>query len=150
MLKFGRNKVLAFDFAEALTFEGDSGPYLQYSTVRVENIFRKMRDRNVSSGLDELANLGSGEIADDMWELVRMSAETESVVRRSVDSLELSTLTRHALDLCQKFNSFYHKFPILSEEDADERRRRAACAEIFRQTMHRLLGLMGIAVPARM
>ena len=150
MLKYGRNKVLAFDFSEALAFEGDSGPYLQYSTVRVENIFRKMAERGVESGLGDPENLREGEIADDMWELVRMSAETESVVRRSVDSLELSTLTRHALELCQKFNSFYHKFPILSEDDLAERRRRAACAEVFRQSMHRLLGLMGIPLPSRM
>lgn len=149
MLKYGRNKVLAFDFAEALTFEGDSGPYLQYSTVRVENIFRKMKERGIESGL-ESADLGSGEIADEMWELVRMSADTVSVVRRSVDSLELSTVTRHALELCQKFNSFYHKFPIMTEEDAGERARRAACAEIFRVTMHRVMDLMGISVPSRM
>jgi arginyl-tRNA synthetase len=149
MLKYGRNKVLAFDFAEALAFEGDSGPYLQYSTVRVENIFRKMADRGVSSGLEGDATI-SGDVADDMWELVRMSADTAAVVRRSVDSLELSTLTRHALDLCQKFNSFYHKFPILSEEDDAERRKRAACAQVFRETMWRVLGLMGIAVPSRM
>jgi arginyl-tRNA synthetase len=149
MLKYGRNKVLAFDFSEALAFEGDSGPYLQYSTVRVANIFRKMADRGVATGLDSETSI-TGEVPDDMWELVRMSADTAAVVRRSVDSLELSTLARHALELCQKFNSFYHKFPIMTEEDAAERRKRAACADVFRQTMQRVLDLMGIAVPSRM
>jgi arginyl-tRNA synthetase len=78
MLKFGRNKVIAFDFDEALTFEGDSGPYLQYSTVRVKNIFRRMAERGVDARLDDASldalTLHAG-INDDMWELVRLSAE---------------------------------------------------------------------------
>jgi arginyl-tRNA synthetase len=153
MLKYGRTKVIAFDFREALAFEGDTGPYLQYSTVRVENIFRKMADRGVSTMLApvDLDNLTiGGELPDEMWEIVRLSADTASVVRRATDALELSTLTHHAFDLAQKFNSFYHKYPILNEKDADERQRRAACAEVFRITMRRILDLLGIQVPARM
>ncbi|MEO8216300.1 MAG: arginine--tRNA ligase [Acidobacteriota bacterium] len=153
MLKFGRNKVIAFDFNEALTFEGDSGPYLQYSTVRVENIFRKLSERNVESMLDRssIDSLTIGEeMEDELWEIVRMSAETPAVIRRSVESLELSMITHHALEMAQKFNSFYHKFPILNEKDPALRQQRAACAEVFRQTMQGLLGLIGIPVPARM
>jgi len=153
MLKFGRNKVIAFDFKEALAFEGDSGPYLQYSIVRAENIFKKMKERGVSTGLDDTEidqlTIGGG-LDDDMWEIVRMSAETQSVIERSVDSLEFSTLTHHAFELCQRFNSFYHKYPILNEERTDERRRRAATAETFRQTMHGVCELLGIPVPERM
>ena len=153
MLKYGRNKVIAFDFKEALTFEGDSGPYLQYSTVRVENIFRKMADRGVdarlgSESIDEIAAVEG--IPDDMWEIVRSCAETTSMVRRAVEALELSTLTHHAFELAQKFNSFYHKYPILNEPDPSERQKRAACAEVFRQTMRQILVLLGIPVPDRM
>ncbi|HEY5610688.1 MAG TPA: arginine--tRNA ligase, partial [Thermoanaerobaculia bacterium] len=150
MLNFGRNKVIAFDFAQALTFEGDSGPYLQYATVRAENIFRKMRERNVDARLDEPSldalTIG-GEIADDLWEIVRMSAETAGVIRRAVEALELSLLTRHAFEIAQRFNSFYHKYPILNEKDEAERQRRAACAEIFRQSVHGILALLGIPIP---
>ncbi|HVR44950.1 MAG TPA: arginine--tRNA ligase [Thermoanaerobaculia bacterium] len=153
MLKYGRNKVIAFDFREALTFEGDSGPYLQYSIVRVENIFRKMADRGVearldAASLDELAVAGA--IEDDIWEIVRGSAETTAVVRRAVETLELSTLTHHAFELGQKFNSFYHKYPILNEADPRERQKRAACAEVFRGTMRGILALLGIPGPERM
>jgi arginyl-tRNA synthetase len=153
MLKYGRNKVIAFDFSEALTFEGDSGPYLQYSTVRVNNIFNKMRERDVDPMIDDdsLDRLMITEgISDDMWELVRASAELPSHVRRAVDSLELSVITHALLDLAQKFNSFYHKYPILNEKDPAERQRRAVCAEVFRQTMRATLGLLGIPVPERM
>jgi arginyl-tRNA synthetase len=153
MLKYGRNKVIAFDFAEALTFEGDSGPYLQYSTVRVQNIFRKMKERGVDALLDDASldalTLREG-ITDEMWELVRRSAEMPSSVRRAVDALELSTITHDLFELAQKFNSFYHKYPILNEKDDAERQRRAVCAEVFRRTMVAALGLLGIPVPERM
>src|SRR3954452_10144131 len=153
MLKYGRNKVIAFDFNEALTFEGDSGPYLQYSTVRVENIFRKMAERGVESKLDptslDALTLNEG-LTDEMWELVRLSAELPSAIRRATDALELSIITHDLFVLAQKFNSFYHKYPILNEKDAAERQRRAVCAEVFRQTMRAALGLLGIPVPERM
>jgi arginyl-tRNA synthetase len=153
MLKYGRNKVIAFDFNEALTFEGDSGPYLQYSTVRVENIFRKMAERGVESKLDptslDALTLNEG-LTDEMWELVRLSAELPSAIRRATEALELSIITHDLFVLAQKFNSFYHKYPILNEKDPAERQRRAVCAEVFRQTMRATLGLLGIPVPERM
>ena len=153
MLRFGRNKVIAFDFDEALRFEGDSGPYLQYSTVRVQNIFRKMAERGVDARIDERAvddlTLNQG-LTDDMWELVRLSAELPAAIRRAVDSLELSVVTQYLLDLAQKFNSFYHKYPILNEKDPSERQRRAVCAEVFRRTMVGAMDLLGIPVPERM
>jgi arginyl-tRNA synthetase len=153
MLKFGRNKIIAFDFNEALTFEGDSGPYLQYSTVRVLNIFRKMKERGVDPRIDDASldalTLNEG-LSDEMWELVRRSADLPDAIRRAVDSLELSVITHELFELSQKFNSFYHKYPILNEPDPAERQRRAACAEVFRRTMIASLDLMGIPVPERM
>jgi arginyl-tRNA synthetase len=153
MLRFGRNKVIAFDIDEALRFEGDSGPYLQYSTVRVQNIFRKMKERGVDpriegDSVDDLT-LNQG-LTDEMWELVKLSAELPGAIRRAVDSLELSVVTQYLLEMAQKFNSFYHKYPILNEKDAAERQRRAVCAEVFRLTMVRALALLGIPVPERM
>ena len=153
MLRFGRNKVIAFDLNEALKFEGDSGPYLQYSTVRVQNIFRKMRERGVDPMLDERKvddlTLNQG-LTDEMWELVRLSAELPAAIRRAVEGLEMSVATQYLLDLAQKFNSFYHKYPILNEKDDAERQRRAVCAEVFRKTMVGALDLLGIPVPDRM
>jgi arginyl-tRNA synthetase len=153
MLKYSRNKVIAFDFNEALAFEGDSGPYLQYSTVRVENIFRKMAERGVDARLDDASldelTLTEG-LTDEMWELVRLSAELPAAIRRATDALELSIITHDLFVLAQKFNSFYHKYPILNEKDPAERQRRAVCAEVFRKTMTATLDLLGIPVPERM
>jgi arginyl-tRNA synthetase len=153
MLRFGRNKVIAFDFDEALRFEGDSGPYLQYSTVRVQNIFRKMKERGVDPRIDDRAvddlTLNQG-LTDEMWELVKLSAELPAAIRRAVDSLELSIVTQYLIEVAQKFNSFYHKYPILNEKDPAERQRRAVCAEVFRRTMVGAMALLGIPVPERM
>jgi len=153
MLKYGRNKVIAFDFNEALAFEGDSGPYLVNSTVRAKSIFRKMAEEGIDAMISDDAvdrlTLSEG-INDDMWELVRMSAGLPASIRRAVDGLELSIITHDLLELAQKFNSFYHKYPIKNEKDDAERQRRAVCAEVFRRTMVAGLELLGIAVPERM
>jgi arginyl-tRNA synthetase len=153
MLKFGRNRVIAFDFNEALTFEGDSGPYLQYSIVRVTRIFEKLAEAGVDPMIGDEAlerlTLSQG-LNDDMWEIVRLSAELPAAILRAVDGLELSVATQYLLDLAQRFNSFYNRYPILAEKDEAERQRRAACAEIFRRTMVGALDLLGIPIPERM
>jgi len=97
----------------------------------------------------EALTLNEG-LSDEMWELVRRSADLPAAIRRAVDSLELSVITHELFELSQKFNSFYHKYSILNEPDPAERQRRAVCAEVFRRTMVASLDLMGIPVPERM
>ena len=151
LLKFGRNKVIAFDFDEAVNFEGDTGPYLQYSLVRAGNIFRKLEEKGLSSEVDGEALRGLSEAGeDDLWALVLDAASTPDVAERAVESLEPSTLARHAFSLAQAFNHFYHRHPIAQEEDAALRNRRLAVARIFAREMANLLDLLGIPEPARM
>jgi arginyl-tRNA synthetase len=145
LLKFGRNKVIAFDFDEALNFEGDTGPYLQYSLVRAENIFRKLVERGIAE-----EPTGAGEFEDDLWALVLDAASLAEIAGRAIESLEISTLARHGFLLAQSFNQFYHRHPIAGEPDAPLRNRRLAVARIFRREMSRLLGLLGIPEPGRM
>ena len=144
LLKFGRNKVIAFDFDEALNFEGDTGPYLQYSLVRAGKIFRKLEEKGVAAGQP------SGEWEDDVWSLLLDAASLPEMASRSVESFEPSTLARHAFALAQSFNQFYHRNPILQEPDEATRNRRIATAKIFQREMARALDLLGIPEPARM
>jgi len=148
LLKFGRNKVIAFDFDEALNFEGDTGPYLQYSLVRAGNIFKKLQERGIPEP-DGLAGQ-AGDWEDDLWALVLDASSLSEVAERAVEGLEPSTLARHAFSLAQAFNQFYHRHPIVSEADASIRNRRLAVARIFRREMSRLLELLGIPEPGRM
>ena len=149
LLKFGRNKVIAFDFDEAVNFEGDTGPYLQYSLVRAGNIFRKLAERKISAEVSA-EDLAGVEWEDDLWTVLLEAASTPEVAERAVAALEPSTLARHAFGLAQAFNQFYHRHPIAQEPDAALRNRRLAVARIFAREMARLLGLLGIPEPGRM
>ena len=160
MLKFSRGKLIVFDMEEALSFEGETGPYLQYAVVRANNIFNKLRERDgldeaaVVAGLEQIRTdeLTSGDDAGghDLWALVFEAARLDDIVEQTVRALEFSILAKYVFGLAQLFNGFYHRFPILNEEDADRRRWRAAGVAYFRSQMTRALDLMGIDVPGRM
>jgi arginyl-tRNA synthetase len=158
MVKYSRTKIIAFDIDEALAFEGESGPYLQYAVVRAQNIFAKLRDRD---GLDEagvfakLGGLAPAELAGeggshDLWALILEASRLDEIVEQVVRTLEFSVLAKYAFGLAQMFNGFYHRYPILNEEQADARMWRAAGVAYFRVQLTRALDLMGIAVPPRM
>jgi arginyl-tRNA synthetase len=158
MIKYSRTKVIAFDIDEALSFEGESGPYLQYAVVRANNIFQKLDDRQGLSEPDLLATLPAsrpdallGADGDhDLWNLVLEAARLDDIVEQVVRSLEFAVLAKYAFGLAQMFNGFYHKAPILNEDREDVRRWRAAGVAYFRQQLARALDLMGISVPPRM
>ena len=153
MARQSRNRVLAFDFAEALAFEGDTGPYLQYSAVRAKKIFRKLEERRGEGPIDseEIAALAGVEISDDLWNLVLQCARRQEVVTLAVDNLEFSLLAQHTLDLAQLFHRLYHAHPVVPEEDADKRRLRRAVFTLFAREMDILLEeLLGIPVPEEM
>ena len=164
MLKFSRGKLIVFDIEEALSFEGETGPYLQYSAVRASNILRKLQEREGLSEADVIASLGRFEPeelipgdppdgtkdAHDLWNLVFEASRLDDVVEQVVRSLEFSVLAKYAFGLAQVFNAFYHRYPILNEEDAARKRWRAAGVVYFRAQIARALDLMGIEVPSRM
>ena len=158
MIKYSRTKVIAFDIDEALSFEGESGPYLQYAVVRANNIFQKLQARDGLSERDVLSTLAATSPAallgadDDheLWNLVLEAARLDDVVEQVVRSLEFAVLAKYGFGLAQMFNAFYHRASILNEERQDVRRWRAAAVAYFRQQLTRVLDLMGVAVPARM
>jgi arginyl-tRNA synthetase len=157
MLKFSRGKLIVFDIQEALSFEGETGPYLQYAVVRANNIFQKLKDRD---GLDEseiVATLASAlptelesSEPDALWALVLEASRLDDVVEQVVRSLEFSVLAKYAFGLAQLFNAFYHHYPVLNEESTHRKRWRAAGVAYFRSQLTRTLDLMGIEVPSRM
>ncbi len=160
MLKFSRGKLIVFDMDEALSFEGETGPYLQYAVVRANNIFNKLQQRDGLSEADMLASLDAAALdelapsadpeAHDLWALVYDASRLDDIVEQTVRALEFSLLAKYAFGLAQLFNAFYHRYPILNEENADRRRWRAAGVAYFRAQLTRALDLMGIDVPGRM
>ena len=151
MLKFSRGKLIVFDMEEALSFEGETGPYLQYAVVRANNIFGKLKEREGLTEADVIPDDGVFPADEDgLWALVLEAARLDEIVEQVVRSLEFSTLAKYAFGLAQLFNAFYHRSPILNEEHADRKRWRAAGVAYFRSQLTRALDLMGIAVPTRM
>ena len=157
MIKYSRGKIIAFDLDEALSFEGESGPYLQYAAVRAGNILNKLQKKDGTDTLAIVASLNDLATAPlddpegtDLWALVLEASRLDEVADQAVRTLELSTLAKYAFGLAQSFNAFYHRYPVLSEPSLDVRLWRAAAVVYFRTQLTRALDLIGCDVPPRM
>jgi arginyl-tRNA synthetase len=149
MLKFTKTSVIAFDFKEALSFEGETGPYAQYAIVRATNIFRKagLSAEEILTGNVDLRFLNQD---DEIWELWLRAGQLSSVVRQSIATTEPAYAAKYAFQLAQQFNNFYHKHHILTEADAARKRFLLATAAVVRKSLIECLEMMGIAAPSVM
>ncbi len=148
MLKFTKNSVMAFDFKEALSFEGETGPYAQYAIVRASNIFRKASltaDEILASSID-LQFLND----DEIWELWLTAGQLTHIVKQCIGTTEPAYTAKYAFQLAQQFNNFYHKHHILTETDAARKRFLLATAAVVRRSLIQCLEMMGISAPSVM
>jgi arginyl-tRNA synthetase len=149
MLKFTKQSVIAFDFKEALAFEGETGPYAQYAVVRASNIFRKAGvdpEQALAAHIDyarHFADISGTEI----WELWLLAGKTSFIVEQCIATTEPAFAAKHAFQLAQQFNNFYHRHHILTEADEDRKRFLLATAAVVRRELIRVLAVMGITVP---
>ena len=160
LLKFSRRILIAFDFKEALAFEGETGPYLQYSVVRAKNIFRKFRDQHpefseeklqASLSADQLRKYFSqGKESSDFWELALLSAHAETVAEQAISSEEPSVVAKYAFRLAQAFANFYHHYHILNEPDPERQQFLLYLVSLASQSLSQTLEVLGIEVPERM
>ena len=154
MLRFTRNTVIAFDFREALSFEGETGPYVQYAVVRAANILRKASVEPAAALLalldlpgDRLSGLLEAEEGTSIWETWLLASRLTTVVEQAIATAEPAHLARFAFQLAQQFNNFYHRHHVLHEPDADRRALLLATAAVAQRELTRTLGLLGIEVP---
>ncbi len=157
LVKFNRNRKIIFDFKDALSFEGDTGPYVQYSVVRASNILRKIHEREGWTPEDLKGKVDSldwsfleGTEGDHYWEIVSVGSRWPERVRQAVESLEISLLSRHCFSLAQKFNAFYHRYPVIREPDHNRKLARMLLVYLYREQMLESLETLGIPVPERM
>jgi len=150
MLRFTRNTVIAFDFKDALSFEGETGPYIQYAIVRAANIFRKA-ETTENEALAAVARLDlsalSVEEGTGLWETWLLAARLTTIIEQAIATAEPAHLARYAFQLAQQFNNFYHRYHILNETDPTRRALLMATAAVARREMVRALGYMGIEAP---
>jgi arginyl-tRNA synthetase len=158
MLKFTRNSVIAFDFKDALSFEGETGPYIQYAVVRARNIFRKA-DLTPEVVLVEFAELAEsagiatyleGEASQDIWSLWLRAGRRTLVLEQCITTSEPAYLAKHAFQLAQEFNNFYHKHHILTEEDPARKTFLLATAAVALRELIVVLSWLGIESPEAM
>ena len=154
MLKFTRNSVIAFDFKDALSFEGETGPYIQYAVVRARNIFRKAGTRPEAMLADfAAADAGgylSGDAAENIWALWLRAGRRTLVLEQCIETSEPAYLAKHAFQLAQEFNNFYHRHHILTEEDSARRTFLLATAAVALRELVLVLGWLGIESPEAM
>jgi arginyl-tRNA synthetase len=153
MLRFTRNTVIAFDFKDALSFEGETGPYVQYAIVRASNIFRKAgtTEEAALAGVPtlDLTSLAA-EDGTSLWETWLLAARLTVVMEQAIATAEPAHLARYAFQLAQQFNNFYHRHHVLNETDANRRGLLLATAAFARRQMVRALGYLGIEASAVM
>ena len=155
MLKYTKQALIAFDFKEALSFEGETGPYAQYAVVRATSIFRKagldadLFSKEVASSLSptDLAACLSGDSANEIWELWLATSKTSWIIAQCIATTEPAYLAKHVFQLAQLFNTFYHRHPILSEPDEKRKQFLLATVAVVRRELIRALNVMGITVP---
>ncbi len=173
MLKYTRNSVIAFDFKDALSFEGETGPYIQYAVVRIRNIFRKgattpeaalagfakqtgqqvsesASQRSTAAAHDGFSQYLSGEENEDIWALWLRAGRFSLVLEQSIAASEPAFLAKHAFQLAQEFNNFYHKHRILTEEDPERKIFLLATAAVVVRELVQALNLLGIESPEAM
>jgi arginyl-tRNA synthetase len=154
MLKFTRNSVIAFDFKDALSFEGETGPYIQYAVVRARNIFRKagVTPEAILSGFAAInpAIYLEGEAATDIWSLWLRAGRRSLVLEQCIATSEPAYLAKHAFQLAQEFNNFYHKHHILTEEDPARKTFLLATAAVALRELIVVLSWLGIESPEAM
>src|SRR6202007_728050 len=109
MLKFTKNSVIAFDFREALSFEGETGPYAQYAVVRATNIFRKAGIEPEAALAERIdySSFFSGEVGNEIWELWLAASRFSQVGEQCIATPEPAHMAKYAFQLAQVFNNFY-------------------------------------------
>ena len=163
LLKFTRNTVIAFDFKEALSFEGETGPYCQYAAVRTNSIFRKLGGETVAAADSLMETAGgdsslqaritevlSGESGTEIWSLLMLSQQLDEVVLQCRNSAEPANLAKYTFSLARAFSRFYHDHRILTEPDEVRRAVLIAVTKVIRTQLTTALAILGINVPEQM
>jgi arginyl-tRNA synthetase len=146
--------VIAFDLQEALSFEGETGPYVQYAAVRARNILAKLAETGEALP-DFRTQLNADSMArqlhfEDFWQVLLAASKAETAVDKAVAAGEPAHVSKYAFQLAQAFNNFYHQYPIIHEENREKKVFLLWMTDFFRHQLERTLGILGIEVPPYM
>lgn len=153
LLKFTRSSIIAFDFKDALNFEGETGPYCQYAVVRIRGIRRKGAEAgatNIEVIAEKVGQFLAEADGNGLWQLLGAAGSLDYAVDAAIATQEPAFVAKYAFQLAQEFNNFYHKHHILTEADEQKRAFLLRLSELVEAQMVRALSLMGIEAPEKM
>lgn len=156
LLKFTRNTVIVFDFKEALSFEGETGCFCQYSAVRANSIFRKLEERGgpgETPALDDpaaVAAVFATDAGSEIWSMLMLASRLNETVEAAAAQNEPAILAKYTFNLAKAFNLFYHNHKIITETDPTKRAVLIAVARSARRSLTAALDTMGMEVPEKM
>jgi arginyl-tRNA synthetase len=158
LLKFTRNTVIVFDFKEALSFDGETGAFCQYSAVRANSIFRKLEQNDNSlnnlspllSDRKKVSEILSGDLGNDIWSMAATASRLEEAVQQAASANEPAILAKYTFNLAKAFNLFYRNHKIISEADETRKAVLVAVGDMSRRALTAALATMGIEVPEKM
>lgn len=142
-LKNNRDRDITFNLSDILNFDGETGPYMQYTYARGKSILRKAGNENTAPDYSKINS-------QDEFELVKLISGFNDAIDAAIDKYEPSILTRYLLDVAKAFNKFYNLYPILSLEDKELKAARLKLVEAVTYVMKNGLYMLGIEVVEKM
>lgn len=147
ILKVDARKNMTFNPKESIDFNGNTGPFIQYTYARIQSVLRKAKE----AGLSIPAQLPAGiELSEKEEGLIQMVADFAAIVKQAGEDYSPSVIANYTYDLVKEYNQFYHDFSILREENEAVKVFRLALSENVAKVVRLGMGLLGIEVPDRM
>ena len=147
ILKVDPKKNMLFNPQESIDFNGNTGPFIQYTYARIQSVLRKAADRGI-----EINRTIGGEVVPAPKELllIKLVSQFPVAVKEAGEMYSPALIANYIYELVKEFNQFYHEFPMLAEENAEVRNLRIVLAETVGKTVRNGMKLLGIDVPERM
>ena len=146
ILKVDPKKTMLFDPRESIDFNGNTGPFIQYTHARICSVLRKAEEQ----GIDYSANVAEPQLIKEEIEIIKSLAEYPQTVLAAAESFAPSIIAAYTYELCKLFNGYYHDHSILREQDENIKRMRLQLASGVARVIRTAMSLLGIEVPQRM
>lgn len=145
ILKVDPKKTMVFNPKESIDFNGNTGPFIQYTYARIKSILRKAEEKGLNS-----ADMTSEELNAKEIRLVKLLNQYPSKVAEAGAGFAPSVIANYCYDLAKEFNQYYHDVPILKEENTDVLKTRLLLIRVVSEVLSKAMGILGIQLPERM
>ncbi|MBQ3846715.1 MAG: arginine--tRNA ligase, partial [Bacteroidales bacterium] len=148
IIKVDPKKTMLFNPKESIDFNGNTGPFIQYTHARIRSILRKSAEQGISYGPEDITT----EIVPSAKEirLIKLIGILPQKVQEAVSALSPAVIANYSYDLAKEFNQYYHDTPILKEEDASVLKFRLQLIDTLSSVLRRAMDILGIELPERM